>query len=159
MIVFDLKCENGHTFEAWFKGSAAYDEQCEAGAIACPMCGDVQVTKAPMAPNIATRKADAPTPETGPKEPVSAPADLSGTTHMLEPKMELFRQAMEQVREHVEENFDYVGNKFAEEARKIHYGETDARPIYGEATSDESRELRDEGVDVVALPFPAKRDS
>ncbi len=157
MIVFDLKCSNGHTFEAWFKGSEAYEEQRTAGAVTCPLCGDVRVVKAPMAPNISSGKSDAPATEREadlPSEP-----DNSGTTHMLEPRMEMLRQAMEQVRAHVVENFDYVGSKFPEEARKIHYGETDARPIYGEATPSESRELKDEGVDVVALPFPSKRDS
>ncbi|RMF09881.1 MAG: DUF1178 family protein [Alphaproteobacteria bacterium] len=156
MIVFDLRCTQGHTFEAWFKSSTAYEEQRAAGAIICPMCGDVQITKAPMAPNIATGKSDR--AETGAARAV-ATRDRGTTTHMLEPQRELFHHVMEKLRHHVEKNFDYVGRDFPEEARKIHYGEVEARPIYGEATPHESRELREEGVDVIALPFPAKRDS
>jgi len=177
MIVFDLKCGNGHKFEAWFKGSDAYEEQRAAGVISCPSCGDVQVTKAPMAPNIASRKDDGDhqrrawaeeladqqasldTPYEVSHEPVPPAIPEGSTTHMLGQVAREFRAAMEKVREHVEENFDYVGREFAEEARKIHYGEVKARPIYGEASPEESAELKDEGVEVVSLPFPSRRDS
>lgn len=187
MIVFDLKCAHGHKFEAWFKGSDAYEEQRAAGVIICPVCGDADVSKAPMAPNIASGKGrgeddkasrdegpapsrqaprgrpaslpPAPAAALSPAGPGHAVPDDGSATHMLGAIAREFHQAMEKVRAHVEENFDYVGDRFAEEARKIHYGEVETRPIYGEASAEESEELHEEGVDVIALPFPAKHDS
>lgn len=130
MIVYSLKCENSHEFEGWFGSSAAFDEQSATGKLVCPMCDTHKVEKAPMAPSVA-----------GTKKKALAAEDAK--------KM---RQFMTGMRKYIKENADYVGPKFPEEARKIHYGETEERHIYGEATLDEAKELIEEGVDVAALP-------
>lgn len=156
MIVYDLRCGGGHVFEAWFKNSAAYDALAAAGHVACPHCGDTQVAKAPMAPNIATQKAAAPIPATTtPAMPSQAAAK---TAVMGTPMADHMRRFLQEMRQHVEQNFDYVGKEFAEEARKIHYGEADPRPIYGEATANESAALREEGVEFLEIPLPRKVD-
>jgi len=169
MILFDLKCGGGHQFEAWFRNSQTYEEQREAQAITCPVCGDDDVSKAPMAPNISTRSlrereaaesesqaarevpAQAQTPQTQAMPPVPGP--------MPEVYQKLLQEAAHKIRAHVEANFDYVGKSFPEEARKIHYGEAAPRPIYGEASPQESRALREEGVEVMPLPFLPKHDA
>ncbi|MDE1937966.1 MAG: DUF1178 family protein [Alphaproteobacteria bacterium] len=130
MIVYNLKCGRGHEFEGWFKDSAAYDEQATDGKLTCPMCTSRKVEKAMMAPALA-----------GTKKSLSAKDELK--------KM---RQFVSGMRKYVEENAEYVGPKFPEEARKIHYGETEERHIYGEATLKEAKDLIEEGVDVAALP-------
>jgi len=141
MIVYDLKCRKGHGFETWFRDSAAYDEQAAAGKVTCPTCGSRRVEKAPMAPRVAkSRETDSP------RDPE---AKAQGA---------LLRAARELQRK-VEESCDYVGPEFAEEARKIHYGETDPRGIYGETSDDEARDLRDEGVEFGRIPWPTRHDS
>jgi hypothetical protein len=132
MIVFDLKCKTGHVFEAWFPNSAAFSRQKAKRAIACPDCGNTSITKAPMAPNISTGKG---------RE--SAPVGDGADPTVLLAKL----------REHIESNCDYVGEKFPEEARKIHYGETPKRDIYGEASEDDARALNDEGIEFKRLPW------
>ena len=131
MIVYTLKCAGEHRFESWFKDSGAFDEQAASGKLMCPVCRTSQVEKAPMAPALAGSVG----------ERSSAPEELRKA-----------RQFMTGLRKYVEANADYVGPKFAEEARKIHYGETEERQIYGEATIDEAKDLIDEGVDVAPLP-------
>ncbi|WP_029009176.1 DUF1178 family protein [Azospirillum halopraeferens] len=138
MILFQLKCTSDHRFEAWFRDGAAYDAQAAAGTIACPVCGDTAVTKAPMAPRIAKGR-------TAEEKRAAVAA-------------EVVRQLGE-LRRTVEENCDYVGDRFAEEARRIHYGETQARGIYGEASGEEVSELREEGVSVAAIPWLPRTDS
>lgn len=135
MILYDLKCPCGQEFEAWFRDSAGYEEQRENGGIDCPTCGSNGVSKALMAPNIS----------------------IDGSRRDTLAKGETMRGVFEtlaKLRNHVESSCDYVGPKFAEEARKIHYGEVKDRAIYGEATSDESEELHEEGIEFVQLPFP-----
>jgi hypothetical protein len=134
MILFDLRCKDGHGFEAWFRDGAAYDDQVAAGDIACPVCGAAEVSKALMAPAVSSRpKVDA--------------------QHAAE-AMRLWRK----VQNHIEKNFDHVGPQFAEEARKIHLGETEKRSIYGEATKAEAKELKDEGIDVNQIPWLPRHD-
>jgi hypothetical protein len=141
MIVYSLSCKNDHTFEAWFKDSNACDEQVADAKIACPVCGSKKIEKALMAPNVATsRKAEA-----------AAKKQMMATGEALKMLGEIRRQ--------VEENCDYVGENFAEEARKIHYGETEKRDIYGEATKDEATKLKDEGVEVQQIPWLPNQDS
>ncbi|HEY0832819.1 MAG TPA: DUF1178 family protein [Azospirillum sp.] len=140
MILFELKCTADHRFEAWFRDGAAYQAQAAAGTIACPVCGDTGVTKAPMAPRIAKTRQ-------GGEE--KKPREVQG---------EVLRQLAE-LRRSVEENCDYVGERFAEEARRIHYGETDARGIYGEATPRDAEELREEGVTIHRIPWLPRTDS
>jgi hypothetical protein len=134
MILFDLRCKDGHGFEAWFRDGAAYEDQVSAGDIACPVCGETEVAKALMAPAVNSR----------PKVDADRAADV----------MRLWRK----VQSHIEKNFDHVGPQFAEEARKIHYGEVEKRSIYGEATQTEAKELRDEGIDVNQIPWLPRQD-
>jgi hypothetical protein len=130
VIVYNLRCKNSHEFEGWFKDSAAFDAQAKSGNVVCPVCDTRQVVKAIMAPAVAGAK-------------------KSAVTAAESTKM---RQFMTGLRKYVQENADYVGPKFAEEARKIHYGEVEDRHIYGEATIKEAKELVEEGVDVAPLP-------
>jgi len=141
MIVFDIVCSNSHTFEAWFPDSKAFDRQRRKKAVACPICGDTDVEKALMAPNITTSKKRVET-------------DKRAT--------ELAAQAMSmlaEARKQIEDNCEYVGDQFAEEARKIHYGETEKRDIYGEATKPEAEELKDEGVEFAEIPWVPRADN
>ncbi len=129
MILFTLRCVSGHEFEAWFRDGDGFEAQHKAGEIACPHCGDSQVEKALMAPNIG-RSRD--------KIPIS-PAQM--------------RAALTELRRQVETNCDYVGERFAEEARRIHYGEVDPHGIYGEASSEESQALSEEGIEFGRIPW------
>ena len=139
MILFDLRCTKGHVFEAWFRNSASYDSQAKAGAVACPACGSRKVEKAPMAPRIGKG---------------SEVARQQMATELAETKRQL-----QELRAKVESNCDYVGGKFAEEARRIHHGEVAHRDIYGEATDDEAKELTDEGIEFARIPWPQRHDS
>jgi hypothetical protein len=130
MIVYNLRCQNSHEFDGWFSNSAAFDTQAKTGKLVCPLCDSHKIEKSPMAPAVA-----------GTKKAVSGPDE-----------MRKMRQFMTGLRKYVQDNADYVGPKFAEEARKIHYGETEERHIYGEATLKEAHELVEEGVDVAPLP-------
>ena len=142
MIVFDLKCDNEHVFEAWFRDSETYELQAAACEVPCPVCGDTQIEKALMAPRLGKAKGTG-----GP------------TPAQFVEKMKPYRNALREVRRQVEENCDYVGKEFAEEARKIHYGETEARGIYGEATNDEASKLSDEGVEFQRIPWAPQEDA
>jgi hypothetical protein len=132
MIRYALTCEEGHGFEAWFGSSDAYDEQAEAHVIVCPACGSAQVKKSPMAPHVAKRHAEIPTPP-----PVEQPRPYA---------------MLRKLRAELTANSDYVGPKFPEEARKIHFDEAPARAIHGEATPKEAQELDEEGVPIFPLP-------
>lgn len=134
MIRYALLCEHDHDFEAWFASSDAYDDQARRGLVECPFCASKQVRKAIMAPSVRGTKKDAPAPQ--------PPPELQ--TMVME--------ALQQVRAHVEENFDYVGDAFAREARAIHEGASENRGIYGEATPAEVRALREDGISVAPLP-------
>ncbi len=131
MIVYSLKCAKGHVFEGWFKDSAAYDGQAAEGKLVCPLCNTRKVEKAPMAPALPSAVG----------ERSDAPAALRD-----------MRQFVTGLRKYVQDNAEYVGSRFPEEARKIHYGETEDRHIYGEASLEDARELVEEGVDVAPLP-------
>lgn len=167
MIVFDVNCSNEHVFEGWFKDSESFGEQVEAGAVSCPVCGDTKVRKALMAPNVAgirKGKDDAPQaipPGAGPDGTPGAGPSVGPNAAMDAPDGQLaeFVEALHEFKKHVVENSDYVGDTFPEEARKIHYGETEARSIYGEATPEEAEELVDEGVDFHRIPWTGKSDA
>lgn len=135
MILFKLRCAAEHEFEAWFRDGAAYERQAGRGQVLCPECGSSAVDKAPMAPRLAR------------------------TTSPASPSPEQMRHMLQQVRRHVETNCDYVGPRFAEEARRIHRGEADARGIYGEASETESQELADEGIEVSRIPWVPSSDA
>jgi hypothetical protein len=143
MILYELKCQAGHHFEAWFKDSAAYDRQAKRGLIACPVCNDTKIGKAPMAPSIQGGKGRESAPQPAPA-PEAAPVQAE-RMDALEAVRELVRQ--------IEANCENVGDKFPDEARRIHYGESEKRGIYGEASLDETKALKDEGIEVAALPW------
>ncbi len=130
MIAYNLRCQKGHEFEGWFRDSVAFEEQSCNRVLTCPTCNSHRVEKAIMAPAVS-----------GTKKSRKAAAEARQ-----------MRQFMTGLRRYVQENADYVGPNFAEEARKIHYGETPNRHIYGEATAREAQELVEEGVDVAPLP-------
>ena len=145
MIVFDVSCSKDHVFEGWFKDSESFDEQVAAGAVTCPVCGDTAVRKALMAPRLGGMRKG--------KEDATPNAAM-GQGGPDKEKLREYVAALHELKREVEANSDYVGDKFPEEARKIHYGETEARAIHGEATADEAAELHDEGVDFVRIPWP-----
>lgn len=161
MIVFDLKCEQNHQFESWFKSSDAYSDQLAAGLIECPYCGSIDITKAVMAPNVGAKsnqQKSAPAVIAAPvEEPVaSAAMSVSKETRELAKKA---AKAIAAFQEHVERSCENVGENFAEEARKIHYGEREERGIYGETSIEEAQELLEEGVDVMPLPGVRRTDT
>lgn len=144
MIRYRLQCSKQHEFEAWFGSSTAYDGQVARGQITCPDCGSSQVCKTLMSPGIATRGgAEPPPPVTASQAPVS---DKQGEMQRQ------FLSMLQNVRREVEKSADYVGPRFAEEARKIHHEEVEPRGIWGEATLEQARQLSEEGIDVLPLP-------
>ena len=140
MIVFDLKCRKVHIFEAWFRDSASYSDQVATGKVLCPVCGSRKVEKALMAPNVAIGET---------REVAVSGAEKAGE----------IRRMLKQMRQHVEDNCDYVGTEFPEEARKIHYGEAEKRGIYGETSDEEAKALEDEGVAVQRIPWLPRENS
>ncbi|MBC8716529.1 DUF1178 family protein [Ochrobactrum sp. Marseille-Q0166] len=141
MIRFSLHCDHGHEFEGWFRDNADFDRQSERKLVTCPACNSAQVQKSLMAPAVSTSRS---------KEQVAI-AMSEAQKQMLEQMRELSRK--------VRENADYVGDQFAEEARKIHFGETEARGIYGEASKEDVHSLIEDGVDVMPLPvFPEDKN-
>jgi hypothetical protein len=147
MIKYSLQCDKDHAFEAWFASSDGYDKQRKRGLVVCPDCGSKKVTKALMAPNVGVRqnkKADTVTAKAAPAEKVAA---------QLTEKQQALLSLMREVRKEVEKNSDYVGAKFADEARKIHHEEAPSRGIYGEATVEEAQALHDEGIEAYPLPL------
>ena len=148
MIRYDLRCANGHGFDAWFRDSAGYDSERAAGRVACPLCGDGEIEKALMAPAVPAKGRD----RTGERaaEP-TAPALSAPPTHPL-------HQALTELRRKLEREADYVGDRFAAEARRMHAGETEARAIWGEATLAEAKALVEEGAPIAPLPPLPKRD-
>ncbi len=133
MILFDLKCRNDHVFEGWFRDGAAFDEQTSARKIACPICSSRKVAKAVMAPRIG-------------KGPAEAVGEATRKTAVA-------MRGLAELRRKIEENCDYVGDRFAAEARRIHEGESDRQGIYGEATDEEAGELAEEGVEFARIPW------
>jgi len=140
MIHYDLICDQGHGFDGWFRDSAAYDDQAGMGLVSCSVCGSVKVEKQLMAPGIpakSNRKED------GARKMIAGPVD---------PRLAVMMQMVREMRKHVEETAEYVGPRFAEEARKIHYEETEHRGIYGEASPEDAKALIEEGITVHPLP-------
>jgi len=158
MIRYALVCPKGHFFESWFQSSAAYDKQAKRGLVTCPVCGDSKVEKAIMAPSLsATKKrgaAHVPVAATeAPATPAVPAAEDKAPVAMISPQEREVRAKLKELREHLTKNADYVGTKFPEEARKMHYGEIDHRSIYGEASPQEAKELHDEGIEFHPLPI------
>lgn len=159
MIKYRLQCSAGHTFEGWFRSSEACDQQMAAGKITCPTCGEVHVSKAPMAPSVAKRAGKAAAAEAGgavvhgqghnelARQQQTSTA--GGGRGQITPEM---LRVMRELRQTVEARAEYVGDRFAEEARRMHYDEVEPRGIYGEASLDEARELAEEGIGFLPLP-------
>ncbi len=139
MIKFDLVCENDHIFEVSFDDSSSYEIQKKKKLIECPFCNSLKISKSVMAPNVTNKS--------------------SSTMKTINKQNKLFsnyNKQINKIKSEIEKNFKYVGKKFPEEARKIYYGETKDEPIFGEATEKESKELVDEGISLVKLPFSKK---
>jgi hypothetical protein len=152
MILYQLQCNKGHAFESWFRNSDTYDRQEKRGLMACPQCGSSKVSKAIMAPRIGKKGASRPEPSPQP-EATSAPQAAEPTAAVKGPMPAEMRAVLLELRRQVEKNCDYVGGQFAEEARKIHYGESDKRGIYGETSDAEAEALKDEGIEFGRLPW------
>jgi hypothetical protein len=157
MILYELNCDRQHSFEIWFKDGATCDRQLKRKSVECPSCGSVKVAKALMAPRIGSKAKG--------REiaPIESPAAPSAPAAAPVPKAAMIpaelRQALLEVRKQIEDNCDYVGDKFAEEARKIHEGESEVRGIYGEATEAEHDELLEDGIDVARVPWVPRGDA
>jgi len=152
MIRYSLRCERGHAFESWFQSSSAYESQEKRKLVSCPSCGSVKVERGIMAPRIVSKKgrdiaAAAPAESVAPAE-----TSASESTPLLMAQERELRAKLKELRDHITKNADNVGERFPNEARKMHYGDIEHRPIYGEASPDEARALIDEGVEVSALP-------
>jgi hypothetical protein len=171
MKVLDLQCRLGHSFEGWFGSQFDYDSQRERGLVTCPVCSDSEITKMLSAPRLNLGHGTAPVsphgqgggseagpataakvPETRSEDVASAPPAVQ--SEMAQPSLQQFQAAMMNMVRHVMANTEDVGSQFAEEARKIHYGEREERNIRGQATRAETEALIDEGIDVMALPVP-----
>jgi hypothetical protein len=152
MIRYTLRCDRGHSFESWFQSSAAYESQEKRKLVNCPSCGSAKVERAIMAPQIVSKKGrsnDVPAPAS----PATA-TDVAtpGATPLLMAQERELRAKLKELRDHIVKNADNVGERFPNEARKMHYGDMEHRPIYGEASPEEARALIDEGVEVSPLP-------
>ena len=158
MIRYSLQCEQGHAFESWFQSSSADESQEKRRLVNCPICGSAKVERAIMAPRIVSSRkrqdraepAPAAAPVPSPSTEVAAPAPTS--TPLLMAQERELRAKLRELRDHIVKNADNVGERFPNEARKMHYGDIEHRPIYGEASPEEARSLIDEGVEVSPLP-------
>lgn len=168
MIVFDLSCDEGHVFEAWFKNSDTFEMQADAGQIECPLCGGREIRKSLMAPNIAAKGNSSfsemdETIEVDPSRSVAVsahtPTNMEVNAEDVKRALDHMHDTMSKFRRQVEENCEYVGDDFAEEVRDIHYGKSQERGIYGETTLEETQELLEEGIDILPVPGASKLDS
>jgi hypothetical protein len=157
MIHYNLRCERGHAFESWFQSSSAYEAQEKRKLVNCPTCGSAKVERAIMAPQIVSKKRR----ESAVPAPAAATTEAAtpASTPLLMAQERELRAKLKELREHIVKNADNVGERFPNEARKMHYGDIEHRPIYGEASPDEARALIEEGVDVTPLPvLPGDRN-
>jgi hypothetical protein len=157
MIRYALRCEHDHTFESWFQSSSAYEAQEKRKLVDCPICGSSEVQRAIMAPQVVSKRSR----ESATPVPASTPTTMPAPTQTAEgaPSTQLLmaqerelRAKLKELRDHIVKNADNVGERFPTEARKMHYGDIEHRPIYGEASPDEARALIEEGVEVAPLP-------
>ncbi|SEG31612.1 DUF1178 family protein [Bosea lathyri] len=163
MIRYTLICDNTHDFESWFSTSASFEEQAARGLVSCPVCGSVKVERAIMAPNVARtdreRRIAAPAAPPAASGDTAVAAGASAPVALIGEKEIAFREMLSALHKHVTENAEHVGPRFAEEALKIHHGESDGRAIYGEATQEDARMLHEEGVEFMPLPrLPGARN-
>jgi hypothetical protein len=164
MIHYQLRCSQEHGFDGWFKNSAAFEQQAKLGLIECPECGGTEVERALMAPAVARRVSvpapvETPQPAAAAPPPADAPAGVPAEVKMAGGRMPAQVVAvLQRIRAEVEKTCDYVGPDFADEARKIHHGETEPRSIYGEASEEEAESLADEGIEVGRIPWVPRAD-
>jgi hypothetical protein len=160
MIRYNLRCERGHAFESWFQSSAAYESQEKRKLVNCPACGSAKVERAIMAPQIVSKKGrdnrenarDSSKENSMPAAAATTDIAAAGSTPLMMAQERELRAKLKELRDHIVKNADNVGERFPNEARKMHYGDIEHRPIYGEASPDEARALIDEGVEVSPLP-------
>ena len=153
MILYRLRCSKGHEFESWFKDSKTYERQEKKSLIGCAVCGEAKVERAIMAPRLGkgSKRPDVEAPVAA--APAAPSPEQQQMAAMAKHMPKELREALLKVREQVEKNCEHVGDKFAEEARKIHYGESDKRGIYGETSDEEAEALADEGIEFGRLPW------
>ena len=149
MIRYNLRCERGHAFESWFQSSQAYEIQEKRKLVNCPSCGSAKVERAIMAPQIVSKKSR---DRAAPVPTATADATVPASTPLMMAQERELRAKLRELRDHIVKNADNVGERFPNEARKMHYGDIEHRPIYGEASPEEARSLIDEGVEVSPLP-------
>jgi hypothetical protein len=157
MIRYSLTCDRRHSFDSWFQDSSAYDRQAKRGLVACPSCGSVKVEKAIMAPQVSDSKQQKrakigkamAASKSAAKQSAAAPSE---SVSVVSPQERELRTKLKELRDHMTKNADHVGTKFPEEARKMHYGETEHRSIYGEASPEQAKELVEEGIEVYPMP-------
>jgi hypothetical protein len=165
MIVFTLRCKDGHEFETWFRDGATYERQARRGLVTCPECGSTEVDKAVMAPRLGRSHKSGSESEPRPArheaaEPAPAPAAPPAAAEPDRPPTPAeFRRALQVLRNYVETNCENVGKGFADEARRIHKGEAKVRGIYGDATPTEAKKLADEGIEIAAIPWVPTNDA
>lgn len=160
MIHYNVRCSQAHEFDGWFKDSAGFDKLTKRGLVECPTCGDTKVERALMAPAVSTREA-LPTPPQENAPPVAAPTPAP-TQQMATtggPVPDQVRAVLQRIRAEVEKNCAYVGPDFADEARKIHHGESEQRGIYGETTPEQAEALKDEGIEFSRIPWVPRADA
>lgn len=156
MIHYDLRCSQDHGFDGWFRDSAAFEKQAKRGLVECPQCGDTKVERALMSPAVAKRDAvpvEVTVPTPTPQQPASPAAAVAGG-----PLPDHMRAMLQRMRAEVEKHCDYVGPQFAEEARKIHRGESDKRGIYGETSPEQAEALSEEGIEIAQIPWVPRAD-
>jgi hypothetical protein len=151
MIHYILRCERGHAFESWFQSSAAYEQQEKRKLVNCPVCGSAKVERGIMAPQI-VRKKGRDVVEPAPAAAMPATTTPASAPLVMAQEREV-RAKLRELRDHILTSSDNVGERFPNEARKMHYGDIEHRPIYGEASPDEARALMEEGVEVSTLPL------
>ena len=150
MIHYQLRCGAGHEFDGWFKNGATFDAQVERALILCPQCGDGNVSRALMAPAIGAKRV---MPQT-----ISAPAPAPADNKLATGLPDQVRAVLQRIRADIERSSDYVGGDFADEARRIHRGESEKRNIYGESTPEQADALADEGIEVAQIPWVPRAD-
>lgn len=154
MIHYNLRCLNGHSFDGWFRSSAAFDQQAGAGLLDCPVCATTKVTRALMAPRLSSGAKAPPEPSARPEKP-----SQDVTVPPPPPMPDQVRAVLQRIRAEVEQKCEYVGPRFAEEARAIHTGAQPPRAIYGETTPDQAEALAEDGIDVARIPWIPRADS
>ena len=163
MIRYALNCDQGHNFESWFANSSAFDKQAKRALVTCPICGSAKIEKAIMAPSLAANLGHSGTADPQPPTPPAPPPPLQPAPMLpIPPKTPVammsaaereLRHKLKELRDHITKNAHYVGPRFPEEARKIHYGEAEHRSIYGEASPEEAQQLHEEGIEFHPLPI------